>query len=72
MAAVAVVTWIGISVAKGYGASNFGVYLPLWFTVQYVGHVAAYFGGRLAGAEVTAQSQPAVVAIEALSVESAV
>lgn len=49
MAAVGVVTWISISVLRGHGAPNFGLYLPMWFIVQYSGHVAAYFGIRLAG-----------------------
>jgi len=51
MAAVAVVTWIVLNLVHVGAAPGFGVFLPMWFIVQYLGHVAAYFGTRLVGAE---------------------
>ncbi|MGY4101980.1 hypothetical protein ACW2Q0_20885 [Nocardia sp. R16R-3T] len=40
--AVGVATWIVISFLVDRRVPTFGVYLPLWFTVQYLGHVVAF------------------------------
>jgi hypothetical protein len=50
MAAVGVVTWVGLNLVHTGAVPGVGTLLPLWFTVQYLGHVAAYFGTRLVGA----------------------
>lgn len=45
-AATGVVTWVGISLLAAGAAPSFGPYLPLWFTVQYLGHVFAFLVAR--------------------------
>lgn len=40
--AVGVVCWVAASLLLTGSAPTFGVYLPMWFTVQYLGHVVAY------------------------------
>lgn len=44
--AVGVVTWAGIAWLRTGSAPSFAAFLPLWFTVQYLGHVFAVLANR--------------------------
>lgn len=45
-AAVGVITWAVIGWVDTRQAPSFAAFLPLWFTVQYLGHVFAFVAGR--------------------------
>lgn len=45
-AATGVVTWAVIGWAQTGTAPSFAAFLPLWFIVQYLGHVFAFFAAR--------------------------
>lgn len=45
-AATGVVVWAGIAWLRTGIAPNFAAFLPLWFTVQYLGHVFAFLAAR--------------------------
>jgi len=45
-AAVGVITWAAISWLRTGAAPAFAAFLPLWFTVQYIGHVFAAMASR--------------------------
>ncbi|MFH0516152.1 hypothetical protein ACHBTE_03105 [Streptomyces sp. M41] len=45
-AATGVVTWAVIGWVDTGQAPSFAAFLPLWFTVQYLGHVFAFLAGR--------------------------
>lgn len=45
-AATGVVTWAAIGWVQTGAAPSFGAFLPLWFIVQYLGHVFAFLANR--------------------------
>lgn len=45
-AAVGVVTWATIGWVQTGRAPSFAAFLPLWFTVQYLGHLVAFLADR--------------------------
>jgi len=45
-AAVGVITWAAIGWVQTGSAPGFAAFLPLWFTVQYLGHVFAFLADR--------------------------
>jgi methanethiol S-methyltransferase len=46
MSAVGIVVWVGIPLVRGVDVPTVRTFLPMWFIVQYVGHIAGFVGGR--------------------------
>lgn len=58
-AAVGVITWAAIGWIQTGSAPGFAAFLPLWFIVQYLGHVFAYLAGRAKWSQSPGQAGPA-------------